>query len=467
MATAYEVNALELELKTYAHDLIATHVVGEYEDRINAWKQHINVLVDAQKDATDEFKGLLEDEQRRLAQDNAVADFFGLATLALSFVAGPLLSWVAGKITYKWFPAYTAKLKERSVVVRNLTVENNLTGKRIGGARGVITTVEMDHDKVMAKVYGDLGKEVVGLGIKGALKVATPDFAKAKSAVTLAESSTNITSFRTNLENSLLEQSRVTTKAMRSLAMSILEDPDYGHDCLEKLSGQYQGYVNPSGSNVGTLRSLAKGMIRADIDKIRQQWADDWFFYGRNPPKLTAGAMRDGIELELWALWILNEQFKLNFSDLSARFGMDPNHEHDASLDREKYNPVGIVAVGKTFPRLTEPILARLAKFGVVEARTFAQKMDRTIRERQKEIRRDAEPPARTMGELNQRWVDRKLEDIAERKERPEIQVGAKVDSEAEIRDLENWAKHHPPRLSAGRLLYTKRDLLPIEKLYQ
>src|SRR5262249_39354634 len=143
-------------------------------------------------------------------------------------------------------------------------------------------------------------------------------------------------------------------KQIGSLGMSILQHSDYGTACLARL---YR--VNPHSKRMkpAAVEDVAKKMIRDDLDKIRSAWAKQWFYYGNNPQVLSAAEMSDSIERELWALWILDEQFKLNLSDLSHRFGMDPTHAHDASRDRRKYNPLGIFAVGKHFPALTDPIL--------------------------------------------------------------------------------------------------------------
>ena len=99
----------------------------------------------------------------------------GLAMLAFSLVAGPVLSWVAGKIQYNLFPKYASspQMRERLVFIAE---KDSMWGKEHH-------LFEVDHDKVWAKVFGDLGKEVAGLGIDAALKVVTPDSSAAKTAI--------------------------------------------------------------------------------------------------------------------------------------------------------------------------------------------------------------------------------------------------------------------------------------------
>ncbi len=43
--------ALEVALQVYAHEQVTTYLKGEYDTQINAWKRHINKMVDAQAEA--------------------------------------------------------------------------------------------------------------------------------------------------------------------------------------------------------------------------------------------------------------------------------------------------------------------------------------------------------------------------------------------------------------------------------
>src|SRR5712672_2026182 len=119
MAIARRVNmptALEVELKTYAHALVADHLKEEYDSQIRKWQQYINQMVDAQTEALNSQIKVLDDVRKQIEAERQAA--FGLAMLALSLVSGPVLAWVGSKIQYAWFPKYTEKLAERWTRVR-------------------------------------------------------------------------------------------------------------------------------------------------------------------------------------------------------------------------------------------------------------------------------------------------------------------------------------------------------------
>ena len=296
---------LEVELKTYAHNLVGVHLKEEYDSQIRSkWQPHINLMVDAQTEALNRHQKVLNDVRTQIQKELEAAT--GLAMLAFSLVAGPVLSWVAGKIQYNLFPKYASspQMRERLVFIAE---KDSMWGKEHH-------LFEVDHDKVWAKVFGDLGKEVAGLGIDAALKVVTPDSSAAKNAIQSAAISNQV-SFKTSLENAMLAEADLTIKAILSVAISINANSSYGAECLQKLKRLNPRLKNPKVSE-DELEPMAKAMIRNDINKQRQEWADQWFYYGNDPgPSL---GMADGIELELWGLWILNEKLKTKTKSVSG-----------------------------------------------------------------------------------------------------------------------------------------------------
>src|SRR5262245_14846526 len=101
MAPAKELTALEVELKNYAHSLVADHLTADYEAQIRKWQRYFNELVDAQTAALNRHQGVLDAVRKQIEAERQAA--FGLAMLALSFVTGPILSWVGGTIQYKLY----------------------------------------------------------------------------------------------------------------------------------------------------------------------------------------------------------------------------------------------------------------------------------------------------------------------------------------------------------------------------
>jgi hypothetical protein len=476
--------ALEVELKTYAHNLVATYVKEEYESQIRSkWQPYINHMVDAQAAALKQHQKVLDAVRLQIQEEKDFA--FGLAMLALTFVSGPALSWIAGKIQYKVFPKLTevAKVRDRALWLAKWNTEN----------WSRLSVLELDHDKVWAKVFGDLGKEVVGLGVKTVHKVVTPPSQAAKDAIQLAAKSDQ-TSFKTNLENAMLAEADLTIKAILSVATDINENSIYGAQCLAKLK-QNNPRLNAPGARVkdDELERLAKQMIREDINKQRQKWADEWFYYGNDPG--SREGLAEAIELEMWSLWILNEQLKLV-------------KHYRGSPDNPLVSTEVLVVEGKTFGGkpgipgggtsfgergIPEGVLVRLAEFGTIEARTQLQKLRAIAAQGVKEAKEAEEArkeqEARAAEEASEDLDDsrsaspelarfnRAMERAAKKQnpsrkggnrpdpDNPLIAVGTSVDTQAEIDAIEAWAKTHALKLLGGKLPRIKRSLPSVEKI--
>ena len=338
---------------------------------------------------------------------------------------------------------------------------------------------ETDYNKVHAKMFGDLGAKVAGLGIEKGLNVVTPDSSLAQNAIQVAASSGQ-TSFKTNLENALAAQATLTSDAIMSLANNINENVNYGAECLEKVRRVNPRARNPKVSEK-ELEVMAKEMINADIDIKRREWADTWFFYGHNPG--TTRGLAENIERELWGLWILNEKLKTG----AHYIGSTDNPLLAAKIP---------IVVGTTFgdPGVPELVLRRLADFGIVEARTQLQKLkliaaqiakEQLVAERRRkeddeaaaayrkalEDAEGADDPARERAyvERQQYEANKKLQERRAKEEKPEpppITVGSEVDTQAEIDALESWAKTHPPTLSSGNMMHSKREIGSIRDIY-
>jgi hypothetical protein len=465
--------ALELALQNYAEGLVTTYVKNEYDNQIKKWQEHINVLVDEQHAALERVQNLLNDVQQQMASE---ADALrGFATMALGMVGGVALSWIAGTIQYTLYPKYAST----KVWTRLATVEKVAPiGYRITQGQSKI----VEPSPVWGQVYGDLGKTITGLGMDKAIQVLTSDYKAARDANQKVATADNHQSFKTLLENAMLANARLTSDAIMSVGMGIHQNIDYGSDCLKKLR-RIDSRARDRKVNDRDLQLMAMDMINKDVDALRQQWANDWLYYG-NDPGSTMG-VSNSIELELWGLWILNENLKLT-----------KGHRKWA-VDEGMQSPDEWVA-GATFPDAGVPgkVLNRLADFGVVEARTMVQKVARRIADAEARERnnrravsftvREKQPmdsgPARARRELAeaierdalQRERDaqeqkngkrQETEQEQELRDRPRIKIVGWMDKQEEIDALESWAKNHSPKVMAGQLKHTKRTLVPIKNI--
>ena len=466
--------ALEVELKTYAHEFIADHLKEEYDSQIRKWQQHINRMVDAQTEALNSHLKVLDDARKQIEAERQAA--FGLAMLALSLVTGPVLAWIGSKIQYTWFPKYTETVSSRFT---RLNTSSGVEWKKL---------YVLGHDPVWAQVFGQVGQQIAGFGIDKAIKVVTPDSNGAQTAIQDAASSDQ-GSFKTRLENALLAEADLTSKAIMSVAMGVHENENYGAECLEKLKK-----VNPQAKqpkvNEKDLERMAKAMIKDDINKQRQEWADKWFYYGNDPGPI--GGMARSIEIELWGLWLLNEKLKL----------VTESGVHDPLED---YGAASLTyTVSKTFGNVGIPngVLIRLAEFGVIEAQTELQKLRAIAAREAQEQMAAATARVREAQEQKDAALEEQIENLEDDRaanpelarfnrgmaraakksvtrrpgvvapatddpDRPLISVGKMVDTQGEINALETWATKHPPQMGSGQMTHHKRTLESIENIYR
>lgn len=448
MVKDYEIEALAMDLKSFAAHMIGVQVAGEFWDQLDEWREHIMQLVDAQEFATKAHVDLINQELTKIAQKEAEdrAESFGLAMLALSLVTGPLISYVAGRIEHVIYPRLAPVVKERSIRIRG-TSKKGLWQQKV---------IREDHfNEVHAKVFGDLTGQVIGLGINGITKLATPDLGPTKTARAMVPMSDTMASFKRRLGDAFVAQAKVTRGAILSLAGSIANNPNWGFECLEKLYKQYQGHANPERSEKATLQNLAYGMIRQDIDRVRRQWANDWFFYGNNPPVIFEADLREAMEIEQWSLWILNDGLGMDW--VKQRIAGKAGY---FETKVRKYQ-------SKTFGDrlIPDAIVRRLADFEILEARSFTQSWEKTKRKVERNTKREAEPKPRSEAERKLRDDRWKKEDAELLKQRPSISIGDSLDSKQEYEALQVWAKDHPPQLSEGNLMFTKRHIQPIDDI--
>jgi hypothetical protein len=300
------------------------------------------------------------------------------------------------------------------------------------------------------------------------------------------------------------KQAVVTMDQIMSWANRILEDRrGFGQACLQKV---YQRNPRLKDARKEFLQDQGEALIVEEIDAKRSQWANsgDWFYYANDPPAMTKEEIRNAIEIELWALWILNQELRIEVYNAG-----DP-----ILVDNTRY-----YTVSKTFGRhgVPEPVLRHLADFGVVQGRSKEQRREEQQRWMEEKQRKedqknqqglkdaydrlntrnpyikeqpdkmnagrssgpaviDMEAERRARQEREARKIKR-IQDAFDRDaelnsvhpataDRPVIDVGSRVDTWAEIKALETWAKKHPMALSAARLAGRKRALESIKNVY-
>lgn len=399
-------------IRDYAHDLLATHVVREYEYQIGEWQKYINRVLDAEKIALENHQSVVTKViNKKQEQDQKGAMF---AMLALSLLTGPALSWISGTIQYNLFPRLFTKSKSTHVYL-------DVRGK-------FRTFTESSHDKVAAKIFGDAAANVVQeIGVNRFLadaikKVSKREKGKSYQELTTAaliqdnaNSNDLYHSLKTRLENALIDEKTRTVKTISELALIIRRDPNWGKEVLAHL---YKTQPNLQKMNDVGLQQAINKHIEDLINYWRGEWAKEALYYGRNPPNTSTYEMSRKIEREIWGMWILDMDFGLVGYDNTSYAG----EVISGGIDYKMEGRGGI-----PFDSL---ILERLIELGVIFPQTTRQ-----------------------LADLNNRnWGN-------PNKEKPNIFVDKTVDEGREIGAINDWAEKHPPELLSGSIDSVARTL--------
>lgn len=411
----------ENAVSDYAHDLLAIHVVREYEYQIGEWQKYINRVLDAEKIALENHQSVVTKVINKKQEEDQKGAMF--ANLALSLLGGMALSWISGVIQYKLYPkiASTPTLKETHIYLEK-------RGKVDTGNVFLMSRSEKEHNKVTAKIFGDAAASAVqGTGV-GRLFVNVinkiPKRAEGKSYQELiaiaqikdnAKSDDLYHSLKTRLENALIDEKTRTIKTISELALGIKRDTNWGKEVLDYL---YKTQPNLKHMNdVGHRMALNKHTEDL-IDHWRAEWAKEALYYGRNPPATSTYEMSRRIEREIWAMWILDMNFGLVGYDNTSYAG----EVISGGIDYRMEGRGGI-----PFDSL---ILDRLIELGVIIPQTKQQ-----------------------FEALNNRnWGN-------PNKEKPEIIIHKEVDTGSEIDAINDWAEKHPPEMLSGNVDSLPRTL--------
>jgi hypothetical protein len=385
-------------LQQYAHNLVADHLKAEYEYQINRWASTIDHMVDAHQAATERQQKVFEVAHRAILKTKQKQQVQAEIWMTVfTILSGPGVSWAAGAVQHTLYPKFGPKVKTR-----------------IADAFGKYEyTTREDRERNWGKLFGDMSKGVAEFGIDRTLKPDAPrpgsDVQNLMARITQAS---NLLSFGTNLKDALRQQAELTIKAIMSLAMKINESSDYGPACLQRLERLDPRMKRASAAE---REARAKAMIVNDIDRQRGKWADEWFYYGREPHPTRQPTLIDAVELELWAFWILQEQFKIETVNIQ-------------SGDKVTNEPH---VIGKSGFDLTyaPPVLERLGDYDVVVGQNQKQ--------RDQQLQRGVEEDSPN--------------------DRPLMEVYPTL-GDKEIKLLENWATKHNPNAGANLRTY-KRTL--------
>jgi hypothetical protein len=276
---------LEHRLHMYAHSLVDGHLQREYDLQLSKWKIYINRVGGAYGQAFKRHEGTL---QAAKAKQKAESE---MVMLAFSFVGGIALSWVSGVIQFQLVPRFL-KMTPRYVVARGPFFTDGFTDPK-------------PSQLVAGKIFGELPKSLKNLGADVAIDIKARDEASG-TALSGLGMSPSPELFQMNLENAMEEEKQKTIRSIGSLALGILQKQDYGRSCLARL---YRLNPRAKKAKPDEQERMGKEMIVADVDRQRKEWAPQWLYYGYNPFAESFEKMSDKIEKEIWANWIIAQDF--------------------------------------------------------------------------------------------------------------------------------------------------------------
>ncbi len=333
---------LEKELGDFLYKVLTGSVTQEYRNQLANWEIHTNSLIACARNASKHQKAWLDwakkDHQSSVARLNA------LALLGLSLVTGPGLSFLSGYVQHRLVPRIFDNKYKRNVpnpqwtpptahpVPKPIHPVPKPAGKMPRAAEPielkpskVPSVVQSIHPRLkevdrfdagtqrqVGKFFGDLTTAFATNG-KTIISIATPN-GPLLSAVSRMEDSTDIDMLESTYKSVLIEAKKLGETTFQNAASGLLTPynnqidnflaayPDARDDQADRLPYPDQ------------LRHYQKRLLEI-VNTLRKGWATDWFYFGNSPPTFSTSYATNSIEAEMWAFWILSDNFKPGADD--------------------------------------------------------------------------------------------------------------------------------------------------------
>jgi hypothetical protein len=290
-------------LTEYAKTHVET-IVKEYNKQRDKWKGYINQVIDKHDDAvsdvTDVFKKIAEER----------AEINQMKMIAFSVIGSAAISWIGAIVEFELFPKYLGKTEFKEFMT--------FSGWRV-------KTIK-EYSEVMAKTFGDTVHENINHVFDHVLDAVWPSEKTQEMNQPLASAidSGQLDSFKTLVENALSDASGLVTGQLGTLSENInkYRSPDgggFGDVVLRDVKK-----VTPPPARIADdkyddmLETKGQQMLDEYFDKLRQVYAKEWFYYGNNPVLGELPYLRFKFALEMWAVFILNRDWKYKTDFYSA-----------------------------------------------------------------------------------------------------------------------------------------------------
>jgi hypothetical protein len=383
-----DTEAAARRLQDYAEKYIQD-IAEDYEFQIKKWNKAVNLVVTAFDAAVEQHKQTLKDA-KELETFRAE-----LAILALSLVTAGTMSWMKAVVQYK----VGSRLFKR-VAFRDVHIVTRAGDGSFGAAVEVVQSATLsstEYNQVMASTLGAVAEDV-GSAITDRV---VPDFhAKLRPGA----STLSVTEFGGALKNLVIEAAVLVGKQIRNAGVRIRESRSFGQKWLAEAGGSEE---------------RAEELIKRQIERVRQQWADKWVYYGRDPSLKSPPALADTLEREIWACWILDQDIR-----------------EVTSYKLYRGDKVGFPALSDKIPSV---VVTRLVELNVIAASAVTD----IVRQSVSELRGGAPKPSVS-------------------------NINGAIDTSDELKRIQKWAKtHRLGMIEAGHPRGIPRKLGRIEEIYK
>lgn len=270
----------------------------EYERQLKKWKPYFEVMADAQAVAAKS----LQDTVTLQAQAQARAAQVAMA--AVGMVGGVALGWLSGVLKN----ALTTKFSN-SPVFKDMFVDGEyhviqVTGGTVGETAALAGFFADTLQKGTQHVFDAvLAKVMPTTDIQASPKPST-------QALRQVIEQGDYASFKTRITAALDEESLLAYQVFGTLHGNINNDNRFGDKLLEKVKEEWFKKFPKIKPTITALEKDGEKMIDQQVDKLREEYAKDWFYYGNNPDIGMLMDLNKRVEKQMWALWILDQQYK-------------------------------------------------------------------------------------------------------------------------------------------------------------
>ncbi len=390
-------------LKTYARTHVQT-VKDEYEKQIGKWESYIDDVADAEIAARKDFNETLRDIKREEEEAGK------LALMALSLVAIPALAWVGAEIELNLYPRLMGK---------TIIEDGFVKGK-------YVVRAEREVNEFAAKFFGDSIKDYLGHGLDKTFESLFPEGEDGgKNGNNKDESfwnsiaSGDLAGFKTRLSAELRAKSSVVSGQLMILRENINKKREFGDLVIKEVHKRFP--KSKTREDDGQLELNGYAVLDEYFDTLRKQYARNWFYYGNNPITSRLPLLPFHIQVEIWALWILGQQWKTRYTvipdDLPGKAIRLP-HITNGDFELDKIvEALGNLASKETSQFMRSPTLASKDEWDTVH-----------------QLYRAAEPEPADTDDLTRR-ADSRLDAVL------------------------GWAKSNPGKILHGNLDFRPRNL--------